>query len=212
MFAEDEPVLRFEESSAPVARTRKGHLAADNPPEIDDASYGSLKRKQEELLNLRQQLERTERETSELEIQRGKEERFTTGRRQMGEKLSRSLVRLDRELYNSQKAIEEITTARDLYQHHLTVLRGLQPEAWKHGDLDGELDRAIAAIDDAEVEFGKTARRLAATLPSEAMADSALNGALPRGFLAWLSAGFAFTLPAMLALLLIAYVTLKIFR
>lgn len=212
MFAEDEPVLRFEEYSAPVTRTRKAPQAPEITPVIDDASYGSLKRKQEELLNLRQQLERTERETSQLEVQRGKEERFTTGRREMGEKLSKSLVRLDRELYNSQKAIEEITIARDLYQHHLTVLRNLHPEAWKRGDLDGELDRAIAAIDDAEVEFGKTSRRLAATLPGEALAESALNGGLPRGFVSWLVAGFAFTLPAMLALLIIAYVALKFLR
>jgi chromosome segregation ATPase len=212
MFAEDEPVLRFEESSTPVARTRKAQLAAESAPEIDDASYGSLKRKQEELLNLRQQLERTERETSQLEVQRGKEERFSTGRREMGEKLSRSLVRLDRELYNSQKAIEEITTARDLYQHHLEIIRGLHPEAWKRGDLDGELDRAIAAIDDAEVEFGKTSRRLAATLPGEALAESALNGNLPRGFVSWLTAGFAFTLPALLALPVVAYIVFKYLR
>ena len=212
LFAEDEPILRFEESSAPVGRTRTAHLATEIAPEADDASYGSLKRKQEELLKLRQQLERTERETSQLEVQRRKEERFATGRREMGEKFSRSLVRLERELYTAHKAIEEITAARDLYQHHLEVLRSLQPEAWQRGDLDGELDRAIAAIDDSEVEFGKTSRRLAASLPGEAAATAALNSPLPQGFFSWLSAGFAFTLPAMAALLFIAVMVFKVLR
>ncbi len=186
LFAEDEPILRFEESSSPAVRLRKPQAPVESASETDDASYGSLKRKQEELLNLRHQLERTERETSQLEVQRRKEERFATGRREMGEKLSRSIARLERELYNSHKAIEEITAARDLYQHHFEVLRGLHPESWQRGDLDGELDRAIAAIDDAEVEFGKTSRRLAATLPGEAAAETALNGNLPRSFVSWL--------------------------
>jgi hypothetical protein len=212
LFAEDEPILRFEESHSSVARPRKSQPAPEAAPEIDDASYSSLKRKQEELLNLRQQLERTERETSHLEVQRRKEERFATGRREMSEKFSRALARLERELYNSHKAIEEITAARDLYQHHLEVLRGLQPEGWQRGDLDVELDRAIAAIDDAEVEFGKTSRRLAATLPGEAAAESTLNTSLPHGFFSWLSAGFAFTLPAMIALLVIAYIVFRFLR
>lgn len=213
LFAEDEPILRFEEAAAPVTRTRKAHHhPVESPPDVDDAAYGSLKRKQEELLKLRQQLERTERETSQLEVQRRKEERFANGRREMGEKFTRSIARLDRELYNSHKAIEEITAARDLFQHHLGVLRSLQPEAWQRGDLDGELDRAIAAIDDAEVEFGKTSRRLAATLPGEAFAETAPTGAMPLGFISWLTAGFAFMLPTMVGLLVIAYIVFKYLR
>lgn len=209
LFAEDEPVLRFEESPGPAGRSRKVNPPAGIAPEPDDASYGSLKRKQEELLKLRQQLERTERETSQLEVQRRKEERFATGRRELIEKFSRAIARLERDLYSSQKAIEEITAARDLYQHHLEVLHSLQPESWQRGDLDVELDRAIDAIDDAETEFGKTARRLAATLPGEAAAEASPGDTLPRGFLSWLTAGFAFTLPAMIGLLFIAYIALK---
>src|SRR6188768_2535630 len=212
LFAEEEPILRFEEASAPAARPRKSHPVSEPAPEIDDASYGSLRRKQEELLKLRQQLERTERETSQLDNQRRKEERFTTGRSDLTEKLSRSLVRLERELYSSQKAIEEITAARDQFQHHLEVLKALQPEAWQRGDLDGEIDRAIAAIDDAEVEFGKTSRRLAATLPGETKGEAATGGAMPKGFTSWLAAGFAFMLPAMIVMPLVAYLVLKFLR
>lgn len=211
MFVEDEPVLRFEESSSSPSRGRKGHLPEELNLENDDASFGSLKRKQEELLKLRQQLERTERETSQLEAQRRKEERLSTGRREMTEKLSRSLVRLERELYNAQKAIEEISAARELYQRHLEVLRRLQPETWQQGNLDGELDRAIAAIDDAEVEYCKTSRRLAATLPGEAAAEAATTG-LPKGFGGWLTAGLAFTLPAVTGLGIIAVIVFKYLR
>ena len=171
----------------------------------DNDPYSSLKRKQEELLKIRQQHEKTERETNQLETLRRKEERFDTGRREMTEKLSRSLVRLERDLYNSQKAIEEITTARDLYHRHLEVMRSLQPEAWQGGNLDAELDRSIGAIEDAEDEYGKVSRRLASVLPEDhsAMEGSSTGGfALPQNFVAWMRCGLAFTLPLIIAMVL----------
>ena len=199
LFIEDEPILKFEESgqrnTASAAQRGAYQNVAENSSMSDDEPYSSLKHKQEQLLKLRQDLERTERETSQLEAQRRKEDRFDTGRREIAEKLSRSLVRLDRELYNSQKAIEEITAARDLYQRHLDVIRSLHPERWDRANLDEEVDRSIAAIEDAEIEFNKTSRRLASTLPGEAALEFAGNTAFPRDFRTWLRIGFAATLP-----------------
>ncbi len=197
LHMQDEPILKFEESNG----YRQSHSNAGfaSSADTDDESYGSLKRKQEELLKLRQELERTERETSELESQRRKEERFSTGRREMTEKLSRSLVRLERELYNSQKAIEEITTARDLYQRHLEVLQSVRPESWQRANLDAELEHAIGAIEDSEDVYGKTSRRLANVIPGEAAAlEAEARPAFPTDFKSWMFFGFAFTLPIAL--------------
>lgn len=216
MLQGDEPALRFEEVQRPAAASSY-QAASSSRPEAHSSHnndpYTSLKQKQEELLKIRQQLEKTERETSQLETLRRKEERFDTGRREMTEKLSRCLVRLERDLYNTQKAIEEITTARDLYQRHLEVLRGLQPEAWQRGNLDEELDRAIGAIEDAEDEYGKVSRRLASVLPSEAAAAEAEalasrgGAALPKDFVTWMRYGLAFTLPLIVALLLFSVIS-----
>ena len=216
LFVEDEPILKFEESNG------SGHQTATNGAYLnvdhsfhhqDDDPYSSLKNKQEQLLKLRQELERTERETNQLEAQRRKEERFGTGRHEMIEKFSRSLVRLERELYHCQKAIEEITSARDVYQRHLDLLRALQPESWNRSNLDAELDRAIGAIEDAEDEFNKTSRRLASTLPGEAGAleTASSSDALPKDFQSWLRAGFAFTLPVT-SLLVLWIIISKIFH
>lgn len=202
---QDEPILKFEESTG----YRHGHPNSGfaSSSDTEDESYGSLKRKQEELLKLRQDLERTERETSELECQRRKEERFSTGRREMTEKLSRSLVRLERELYNSQKAIEEITTARDLYQRHLEVLQSVRPESWQRANLDAELERAIGAIEDSEDVYGKTSRRLANVIPGEAAAmEAEARPAFPTDFKSWMFFGFAFTLPLALIFLAVFFV------
>jgi chromosome segregation ATPase len=212
MLDADEPALRFEEVNRAPATSSLHLNSIRHEPSSDNDPYTSLKRKQEELLKIRQQLEKTERETNQLETLRRKEERFDTGRREMTETLSRSLVRLERDLYNAQKAIEEITTARDTYQRHLDVLRSLQPEAWQRGNLDAELDRAIGAIEDAEGEYGKVSRRLASVLPEEAAAVSAerssvAGGVLPQNFVAWMRCGLAFTLPLIAALIFFSLVS-----
>lgn len=213
MLDGDEPALRFEEASprSPIAASSI-HIHTQGPESDrqDHDPYTSLKRKQEELLKIRQQLEKTERETTHLETLRQKEERFDSGRREMTEKLSRSLARLERDLYNSHKAIEEITNARDLYSRHLEVMRGLQPESWQRGNLDAELDRSIGAIEDAEDEYAKVSRRLASTLPGEhAALEAQAHGstALPRTFNEWLRCGFAFTLPLIGAMVLFLIVS-----
>jgi len=203
MLDADEPALRFEESAS-VPASPAYHNSPLSPASGENGDpYNSLKRKQEELLKIRQQLEKTERETNELESLRRKEDRFDSGRREMTEKLSRSLVRLERELYAAHKAIEEIGLAKEAYQRHLDVMRALQPEAWHRGNLEAELERAIGAIEDAEEEFGKTSRRLASVLPGEqAVLESKTSGSLPQDFVGWMRCGAAFTLPLIASTLL----------
>ena len=216
LFLEDEPALKFEEPSASrhVATAPQPGVyqhISENQAATHDDPYASLKNKQEHLLKLRQELERTERETSQMEALRKKEDRFDSGRREIAEKLSRALVRLDRELYNAQKAIEEINAARDLYQRHLDVIRTLHPERWDRSNLDGELDRSIAAIEDAEIEFSKTSRRLASTLPGEAGIELAGAASFPRDFKTWLRIGFAASLP-LIALATLNFIIQKFFH
>ena len=197
---EGNDVLRFEESddfstypSSPSLE--RPEAAAHGGNEVD------LKRKQADLLQLRQELESKEREPTQLEQRRQQEERFTKGRRNMSEQLSRTLVRLERELYNAQKAIEEITVARDTFERHQAILRDQQPETWQRQQLDAELELALAAIEDAEDDFARLSRRLSAVLPGASAqagaGEKATRGmlGLPDDFQACLRLGFAFTLP-----------------
>jgi molecular chaperone GrpE (heat shock protein) len=200
-FDENAPVLRFEDSDDfnPQPIRSGNYAAAAQAPSmtISEDPFSELKEKQESLVRIRQELERTHRETQELEIRKQKEGRFANGRREVCEKLTRSLGRLERDLYNSQKAIEEISVARETLQHHLESLRAIQPEAWKRANLDEELDRAIVSVEDAENDFAKSSRRLASILP-ESNSSAALSSggfAMPQDFMACLRLGFAFTLP-----------------
>lgn len=209
---EDTPELRFEESGntpAPQPRRAASYAAAAPAPAygIEDDRYAELKDKQASMLRLQQELEQTQREARELETRRAKEERFNDGRREVCEHLSRSLAKLDRELYNAQKAVEEISSARECYQHHLDALRTLQPDSSGHTHSDDDMDRAIGAVEDAENEFSKTSRRLSTVLPqlgTEAFTPN--TGTMPHDFGTWMRCGAAFSIPLALAAVVVAVI------
>lgn len=203
----DIPVLRFEESDDFQKYSSKAatssHTESKTSSSAHEDPYSELKQKQESLLKLRQELDRTQRETEELEARRRKEERFANGRRDISEKISRSLSRLERELYNAQKIIEEITLARESYQRHLDAMRSIHPESWKRSTLDEELDRSIGAVEDAEDAFNKSSRRLSTVLPESSSTKAGLDGgfSLPQDFLSCMRLGLAFSLPFMLLII-----------
>jgi len=217
-FDEHAPVLRFEESDDfQTFHTKAGNYAASAPSPgvgVSEDPFSELKEKQESLLRIRQELEKTQREAQDLEVRKNKENRFNTGRRDISEKVARSLGRLERDLYNAQKAIEEISVARETLQHHLDGLRSIQPEAWKRVHLDEELDRAITAVEDAENDFAKTSRRLSTVLPDHGHGSghsaTSLSG-LTHDFATWLRLGLAFTLPLIVTTLVVV-VLVKFFN
>lgn len=175
-------------------------------PSLDNVDL-KVKEAQEQLLHLRLQQEEVERQKQHLEVLRKKQERFTTGKRDLTDKLSRSVATLERELYDAQKLVEELSLTKEVFNRHLETLRGLQPEKWHRSHVDEELDRALVAIDDAEDEYAKGTRRVATVRATEAVSlecDNMPGGA--GGFGAswasddagdWMRRGFAFTLPLM---------------
>lgn len=208
-FFDDEntPELRFEEPTPPAKPQRRAANYAATAPMpaygVEADSYSELTYKEESVLKLEQELEKTRREAREMRARQEKEDRFTNGRRDICEKLARNIAKLDRELYNAQKAIEEISAARETYNLHLDALRSVET-ANGSKQTDDELDHAIGALEDAESEFGKTSRRLATVLPQIMPEVAHTNaGGVPHSFSTWMRAGFAFTLPVMIAAIIV---------
>src|SRR3954463_6699482 len=149
-FTDDHaPELRFEDTGTSAAHLSKrsgNHVMPVSMPSyaVEDDRYAELQGKQTDMVRLQHELERTRREARELELRRAKEERFNDGRREIGERLARNLAKLDRELYNAQLAVQEISGSRECYQQHLEVLRSLALDAAAHSDED--MDRAIGAV------------------------------------------------------------------
>ncbi|PYK36613.1 MAG: hypothetical protein DME60_14455, partial [Verrucomicrobia bacterium] len=67
-----------------------------------------VQKAQEQLLQLKRQQEQIEKQKRELEELSRRQEELERGRVEMTDKLTRSLVVLEREAYNAQKRLEQI--------------------------------------------------------------------------------------------------------
>lgn len=194
----------------------------DDDDAMEDVEH-KVKQAQEQLEELRLQKEEIEKHKRQLEELRLKKERFASGKKDLLEKLAKATNGVDRELYDAQKLVEELSFCRDSFSRHLEVLRGLQPEKWNRSQVDHELDQALAAIEDAEDDFTKGIRRLAACRRAETLqtlesveenefstrTSEKHAGADELGI--WMRRGFAFTLPLVVALFLTLILARMIF-
>jgi chromosome segregation ATPase len=187
---------------------------------LNDVDH-KVKAAQEQLLQLRMQQEEIERQKLHLETLRVKQERFVSGKRDLLEKITRSAGSVERDLYDAQKRVEELSVIYDDFRRHLDILKSLQPEKWHRSQVDEELDQALGAIEDAEADYSKGLRRLesfrvvesnpiAASVThavshaeSERRSEASSSDLSPsEEIIIWLRRGFAFTLPLIGAMLL----------
>ena len=183
---------------------------------LDDMDH-KVKAAQEQLQHLRAQQEEIERQKQHLETMRVKQERFVAGKRDLLEKLGRAAGSVERDLYDAQKRVEELSLTHDDFCRHHEILKSLQPEKWHRSQVDEELDHALVAIEDAEADFSKGLRRLESLrvaevgrAPARSTPQSAETGdevetyasPVSEELIVWLRRGFAFTLPLIGAMLL----------
>ena len=74
-----------------------------------------VQKAQEQLLQLKRQQEQIEKQKRELEELSRRQEELERGRAEMTDKLTRSLVVLEREGYNAQKRLEQIRATRESF-------------------------------------------------------------------------------------------------
>jgi len=163
-----------------------------------------VQKAQEQLLQLKRQQEQIEKQKRELEELSRRQEELDRGRAEMTDKLTRSLVVLEREAYNAQKRLEQIRATRESFGQHLELIEAIDPKSWNPADLHKELSRALSAIDDARTEYSDQRSRLQATgenasdtsLPDVASDAYESNGG--RTFFQWVEIGIALTLPLII--------------
>jgi cell division protein FtsB len=164
-----------------------------------------VQKAQEQLLQLKRQQEQIEKQKRELEELSRRQEELERGRAEMTDKLTRSLVVLEREAYDAQKKMEQLRATRESFGQHLELLEAIDPRTWNPSDLNKELSRALSTVDDARTEYSQQRSRLQATadqneavpLP-ETTSGFETNGGLAHSFGQWLQIGLAFTLPLMI--------------
>jgi cell division protein FtsB len=161
-----------------------------------------VQKAQEQLLQLKRQQEQIEKQKRELEELSRRQEELERGRAEMTDKLTRSLVVLEREAYDAQKKMEQLRSTRESFGQHLELLEAIDPRAWNPADLNKELSRALSTVDDARTEYSQQRSRLQAnTDEGEAMPLPETSTGLETGgmseqsFGQTLKMGLAFTLP-----------------
>ena len=173
-----------------------------------------VQKAQEQLLQLKRQQEQIEKQKRELEELSRRQEELERGRAEMTDKLTRSLVVLEREAYDSQKKLEQIRATRESFEQHLALLESIDPKSWNPADLHKELSRSLSTVDDARAEFSQQRSRLSASATDET-GEVGLPEAAPdvglssgsNGFVQWMQIGLAFTLP----LILFGFIALVLF-
>src|SRR3977135_1471258 len=136
-----------------------------------------VQKAQEQLLQLKRQQEQIEKQKRELEELSRRQEELERGRAEITDKLTRSLVVLERESYDTQNRLDQIRVMRDSFGQHLELIEAIDPKGWNPTDLQKELSRALSAADDARTEFSQQRSRLQAT--GEKASDAGLPEVAP---------------------------------
>ncbi len=169
-----------------------------------------VQKAQEQLLSLKRQQDSIERQKRELEELSLKQEQLQMGRTEMIEKFTRALVYIEREESDTQRREEMLRSARENFSLHLDYFKSLDLRALEGTDVRDELTRAMSALDDAKNVYSKTIPRIGAQdtdhsdsameVGYSAQYGSEVDG---KGFVYWLKAGLAFTLPLVVVGVLI---------
>jgi phage-related tail protein len=189
----------------------------DGQPPSPEMLDSQVQRAQEQLLNLKRQQEHLEKQKRELEELSRKQEELEKGRSDMIDKLSRSLVVIERQTYETEKRVEQLRGTHSAFAQHLDTLERINPKSWSNADLHKELSKALSSVDDARAEYSKSLSKINAESDSElidphASLELGYNSSgddAPFGI--WLKRGLAFTLP-LLILGLIAILVLAFMR
>lgn len=174
-----------------------------------------VQKAQEQLLSLKRQQDVIERQKRELEELSRRQEQLQTGRAEMVDKLTRALVIVEREEFETQRRSQMLSGIRESFTLHLQYFESLDLKGVEGQDLSKELTRALSALDDAKAEYSRTIPRIASPESDGTEIASELGhshyGTEPAGrdFTYWLKAGIAFTLPLVIVglLLFIALLT-----
>jgi hypothetical protein len=127
---------------------------------------------------------------------------------------------LDKQSADYTKSLEIIGETKQLLQQRMDAVRAIDESGWDRSDFEEALNRSFGIVDDADAAYARGMAKVEATswaaAPAAPLAGGVPSSAgprvqsegVPRHFLFWLKAGFAFTLSLAVIVLLLCYVLL----
>src|ERR1700746_23398 len=107
---------------------------ANSPEHLDS----QVQKAQEALLSLKRQQEQIEKQKRELEELSRRQEELERGRTELSDNLTRSLVILETEAYETQKKLEALRATRESFGQHLELVEAIDPKSWNPTELHKE--------------------------------------------------------------------------
>jgi hypothetical protein len=174
-----------------------------------------VSRASDEIERLRQRQEELERRRQALAEQRRRIESYEQGRRKLLEQLGRGGVMVMREGEQASRMAALCGETVSLFQRLRREIEEINPASWPEAEYDTLLTQALTRLEAAANEYRRAMDRINASPWHRAVAEGgaaaelpgiggSAGGAVPRSFVQWLIAGFAFTLPLILLLLALA--------
>ncbi len=177
-------------------------LELEEEPSMEELQ-DQVQRAQSELLELKRRQDQIEKEKLRLEELSRRQEELERGRLEIMDKLTRSLLLVQREAEESQRRFEQLQNIEESFTDHLQELERIDSKSWNGRELARELTKATGTVDEAKAAYSRAQAKIAPPEPElVGVGNRTFEGdnAPLEGysFLYWLQSGVAFTLPLVL--------------
>ncbi|MBM3848134.1 MAG: hypothetical protein FJ405_17835 [Verrucomicrobia bacterium] len=136
---------------------------------------------QQRLAELKSEQQRLERERAALEETRRRQAEFATGRVETTQNLTRALTQLEEAEVRHRREAELRSRAVADMREALAKLSALQPDSWNKDNLEVELTRSLAVVDNARMEWNSARARFQELQGEGSPTPSSPNSAPPSG-------------------------------
>ncbi len=197
---------------------------------VSDLNLARMARRREEtgasVAGVKQELDRLQRRQTDLEREKQaleemlqKQDEYDRGRKEMVDRINESLVTLEKLEDRSARLTEIYSGTRHRFAQMLQELEGINDASWTDENFREELNKAVVLIDTVRKEFVKALAAVEAAggapLPVEPPYRQPAGAretaaATPTGFGTWLKIGLAFSLPAIVVIILVAAIWLAL--
>ena len=118
---------------------------------------GKLRAAQEQLEQLQTQREELERQKKEVEALNIRKREFVNAQAELTERLSGTLTRIDREVFEMRQEIDDLEQCRKVFAGHLGKLEKINPDGWTRDNMSASIERAMSLAEHADDEYSQAA-------------------------------------------------------
>jgi DNA repair exonuclease SbcCD ATPase subunit len=169
-----------------------------------------LQQRQQELINLQRQQQELEQRKRQLEELNTRRMELIEGQREIRDRLLRAVVILERAEGQGRKEVEQMHETRQVFSEQLSEINDINPSEWAATDIEGELSKALAKVDQAQAIYTQSRAKLDALRGRDLEPETSIdeeghtraNSSPVDSFSANLQRGLAFNLPLILAILI----------